>query len=188
MSKLHFVSPRENKEPWDLETSEERHQRFLSAIERIITKFFSALAFFRPSSVEDVSYGVSVGFVYTDVWAFPAVYPFLDIVVVFGWNADAFVEFTFSPFSRHIFSSVYNVPWAFGLLHGTVHSLSCRVNLVLRWTFLFPRRVALACVFFWIWLAYFFPLCAYNGILNAILYVGYVFIFFFRHSCELHVG
>jgi len=70
----------------------------------------SVQIFFGPSSVEDVSYGVSVGFVDADVGAFSAVHPLLDEVVVFSWDACALVKLAFGSLSRHTFPSACNGP------------------------------------------------------------------------------
>ena len=67
-------------------------------------------AFFGPSSVEDVSYGVSVGFVDADVGALSAVYPLLYAIILVSWDAGALVELAFEPVSRHIFPSACSVP------------------------------------------------------------------------------
>jgi len=67
-------------------------------------------AFFGPSSVEDVSYGVSVGFVDADVGALSAVHPLLYAIILVSWDAGALVELAFEPVSRHISPSACSDP------------------------------------------------------------------------------
>jgi len=76
---------------------------------RITKNQTNSLALFRPSSVEDVSYGVSVGFVDADVWALSAVYPLLYAIILVSWDAGALVELAFEPVSRHISPLVCSV-------------------------------------------------------------------------------
>ena len=85
------------------------HDFYLQLIGRITKNQINSLVLFGPSFVEDVSYGVSVGFVDADVGALSAVYPLLYAVIIVGWDAGALVELAFGPVSRHISPLVCSV-------------------------------------------------------------------------------